>query len=1339
MKLFNISVVSLAVAITSSIALGGTYNGGSGLEAADPYRISTVADWQELMNTPADWGSYFILTDDINFQHASLIPVGSNFQRFTGNFDGNAHVLRNWVINQPESDYIGLFGHVGFGGYIRRIGLEAFSITGKSYVGGLAGANGGMVSSSYSMGSVSGSWNYVGGLTGYNFGTVNSCYASGSVSGLFDVGGLAGANKAGTVSRCYAKGSVSGAVGVGGLAGSNGGTVSNSFWDTETSARTSSAGGWGLSSADMKESFFYSGNGWGGDDWTLDAGNDYPHLAWERVEGAPIADPVIGLSGLGTPEEPWIIESKDDLLLVFSGTFFWNKHYRLGAEVDLSGTVYARALMGYDKDNPFTGSFDGNGHIIQNLTIEGVACLGLFGYVGQNALITSTGLENASIAGTGNYVGGLVGYNDRGTVTACYTVGHFSGKGSVGGLVGGNYYGAMTTCYATGNVSGSSSVGGLVGSNYYGTMSSCYMTGSVSGSSSVGGLVGSNTYHVMNCYATSTVSGSSSVGGLVGSNNGTVSDCYATGSVVCSGDNAGGLAGSNHGAVSGCYATGHISGKQYVGGLAGANDNAVSNCYATGDVTGSSHTVGGLVGLNDDVVSNCHATGSVIGGSSVGGLTGFNGYYGSVISCYSLGNVSGSLYVGGLVGYNRRGTVTLCYATAEVGGESTVGGLVGYNDYRGTVSSCYATGNISGMSSVGGLVGDNGENSVVRSCYAAGSATASGFRVGGLVGRNGKNAIVSDSYAGGSVIGDYNVGGLVGSNGAGTVSSCYATGSVSGGSYVGGLVGSNHSGTVSSCYATGSVSGDSYVGGLVGTNPGTVSSSFWDTETSGVAVSAGGTGKATAEMMLWSTYNEAGWDFGHTWKIKGGRDYPRLAWEPFCSYSGGAGSESDPYRICAVPDWQEFMDTRVDWGKCFILMADLDFQGASLVPVGCDSHRFSGDFDGNGHILRNGCIDQPESDYVGLFGYVRSGGQIRHLGMESFSITGKTYVGGLVGWNYGTVVSCYVTGNVSGAYRVGGLIGYSFSGTVSSCYASCSVVGSGNYVGGLMGHNHGRVSSCHATGSVIGSGSVGGLVGANSDTVNGCYARGSVRGSGYSVGGLVGRNNGTVHGCHATGEVTGSDWSGGLAGGSHGGVVSSCYATGNVSGGFYVGGLLGCNAEAVARNCYATGTVVGSGDDVGGLVGRNWQNSTVIHCYATGVVSGTGAVGGLVGQLSQGSVSGSFWDTQTSGLDTGGGGEGKTTAQMQDINTYLDAGWDFATVWSICDGTNYPRLTWQIPPADWLCPDGVGMEDLAHLTARWLNDNCDAAEDCQGADLNMSGNVDMTDLAAFAQQWAEGL
>ncbi|MCX5757590.1 MAG: PASTA domain-containing protein, partial [Candidatus Hydrogenedentes bacterium] len=174
-----------------------------------------------------------------------------------------------------------------------------------------------------------------------------------------------------------------------------------------------------------------------------------------------------------------------------------------------------------------------------------------------------------------------------------------------------------------------------------------------------------------------------------------------------------------------------------------------------------------------------------------------------------------------------------------------VGGLVADND--GPVTACYATGAVSGSDDVGGLVGRNGyyEPTTVTQCYATGAVSGSGQYVGGLVAEN-----------------------------DGTVTACYAMGTVAGSDDVGGLVGKNNA-TVTQCYATGAVSGSGqYVGGLVGGHFGTVDSSYWDTETSGQATSADGTGEPTAAMMAQATF--AGWDFTNIWDITEGKTYPCL-------------------------------------------------------------------------------------------------------------------------------------------------------------------------------------------------------------------------------------------------------------------------------------------------------------------------------------------------------------------------------------------------------------------------------------------------------------------------------
>jgi len=235
---------------------------------------------------------------------------------------------------------------------------------------------------------------------------------------------------------------------------------------------------------------------------------------------------------------------------------------------------------------------------------------------------------------------------------------------------------------------------------------------------------------------------------------------------------------------------------------------------------------------------------------------------------------------------------------SDVTGYDFVGGLVGWND-GGTVSNSYSTGSVTGHGGVGGLVGLH-KDGTVNNCYATGTVTGEAL-VGGLVGWN-QDGTVSNSYATGTVTGTYQqsyAGGLVGFNDWGTVTDSYSTGNVTGEEYVGGLVGHMNGHTVNNCYATGTVTGDDFVGGLVGlTYAISFSSNFWDTETSGQASSAGGTGKTTAEMQDITTFTDTEteglnepWDIiavanpgirntSYIWNIVDDETYPFLSWEP---------------------------------------------------------------------------------------------------------------------------------------------------------------------------------------------------------------------------------------------------------------------------------------------------------------------------------------------------------------------------------------------------------------------------------------------------------------------------
>ena len=184
----------------------------------------------------------------------------------------------------------------------------------------------------------------------------------------------------------------------------------------------------------------------------------------------------------------------------------------------------------------------------------------------------------------------------------------------------------------------------------------------------------------------------------------------------------------------------------------------------------------------------------------------------------------------------------------------------------------------------------------------------------------------------------------------------------------------------------------------------------------------------------------------------------------------------------------------------------------------------------------------------------------------------------------------------------------------------------------------------------------------------------------------------------------------------------------------------------MVANCYATGGVAGTGV-VGGLVGHNAPDGIITHCYSVGSVLGAADVGGLVGLNDHGMVDSCFWDVQASGQMTSAGGAGKTTSEMETKSTFTEAGWDFAgesengteDIWAICAGTNYPRFVWQIPTGDFVCPDGVGLNDFACLAGHWLDTACQPPNSCDAADLDHDGTVNYIDLAFFAEHWLEGI
>lgn len=444
----------------------------------------------------------------------------------------------------------------------------------------------------------------------------------------------------------------------------------------------------------------------------------------------------------------------------------------------------------------------------------------------------------------------------------------------------------------------------------------------------------------------------------------------------------------------------------------------------------------------------------------------------------------------------------------------------------------------------------------------------------------------------------------------------------------------------------------------------------------------------------------------------------------------GVGTADNPYEIWFLENIDYIRTNVASRAASYKMMRNLDFNNDShyidvnknkilwtasetstgWVPIGSSSGApFNGNFDGNEKTL-TGLFIKRTTEYVGLFGYVddyidgwTSGGVIEDFGVIDVNVSGSKYVGGLVAYfNDGFILDSHATGNVTGVNCVGGLVGISKDGVINRSYATGNVTGV-YYVGGLIGWSEDQVSNSHATGNVNGTDNVGGLAGEQwYGKISYSYATGNVNGT-KNVGGLVGAVHGTIANTYATGKVSGTSYIGGLVGEINDAKITDSYATGDISGtGEYIGGLVGrLSTNTPIINSYATGNVSGA-DNVGGLAGLV-VTGAITNSYATGTVKGTSNIGGLVGYLYEGEITNSYATGDTSGAEYIGGLVGDLGAgnvftnsitssyyqslPVNDSGTHMDAAnfisgkienftnWD-ATIWKFVLG-QYPKLAWQ--------------------------------------------------------------
>jgi len=321
-------------------------------------------------------------------------------------------------------------------------------------------------------------------------------------------------------------------------------------------------------------------------------------------------------NGMGTQENPYLIQDLPDFVAFATNNIFWaaGMHTKLMCDIDLEPSlpgrvVFSTAVIARDTDTAtgyqgtaFSGTFDGNGHVISKLTILETASvnrsyLGLFGKVSPSGTIKNLKVENVSLTST---------YYAR----------------CIGGVCGENS-GTIKNCRSTGTLTGMFQTGGLCGFNDGGYIIDCHTDVAVHGSAAIGGLCGHN------------------------SNVGVITNCSANGFVTGTG------------------------GSEAIGGLCGANmqQGHIAGSFSQAAVTAGNNArlIGGLCGNNDfAAIVNCCSIGPVSAGnfaSDIGGLCGIN-YTGSIITSYAAGPLAGgtgSTCLGGLCGRVNGSTIVQCF------------------------------------------------------------------------------------------------------------------------------------------------------------------------------------------------------------------------------------------------------------------------------------------------------------------------------------------------------------------------------------------------------------------------------------------------------------------------------------------------------------------------------------------------------------------------------------------------------------------------------------------------------------------------------------------------------
>ena len=575
---------------------------------------------------------------------------------------------------------------------------------------------------------------------------------------------------------------------------------------------------------------------------------------------------------------------------------------------------------------------------------------------------------------------------------------------------------------------------------------------------------------------------------------------------------------------------------QCFGGHFDGNDHTVSGLY----VNSSAGRVG-FFGFTDGAsIENLNVTGTRVQttNGNAGGIIGVADGYVSIsnCSCSLTDGVFATRYTGGIVGctYNPSGNpganIANCYNTGDVSSNtynSYAGGIVGYNSNTLNITNCYNTGNISNTdyyySYAGGMVGGSNNTLGITNSYNTGNVSAyTGYYSGGIVGYASSAYTVTNSYYLTTCGGNNTYGGQSMSAAAMQTEE-----------FVDML---NNGGCVWEKDT------EPYLNDGYPTLRKMQNDAFTENATEVADVSA------TLHGSI-KVVNATVTDKGFEYKKVDDTEYTRVSVTTAgnilsCNLNGLTPNTTYEYRTfldvaeCDNTAYGENVQFTVSWlnqdtiyiydadmlrwvseqcnsgttfeGKYIMLMNNIVLplnQPNNMTSIGIyPDYPFKGTFDGNGMLITNLYIDQPNTPYQGFFGYT-SNAYLYNVGLVNITASGRNYTGGMVAYARNTHLrDCYVNGGTLFALSYcGGLVGYQTSGTnsiMSGCYNTCTVSGN-NYVGGLLGYSdHGTVRNSYVASSVEAQGAAVGAIigGADEVLMYNCFFNSETTGQPNAIG-----------------------------------------------------------------------------------------------------------------------------------------------------------------------------------------------------------------------------------------------